>query len=547
MEKLTEGFKKIAEKIKGLSKIKKIAIVVAIVGVISAIILGASYSAKNKYGLLFSGLSTEDSNSVYTKLQTDKVDTMVKGNAIYVPKAKVDELRLQLASSITGGSKGYELLDSANKFGSTDEEFKITKKRVTEGELEKTIKSFPQVENAKVLITLAETSAFVKDVKPAKASVYVSLKNGNSLSVDQVRSIVALISGSVENLPNTNVQVIDNKLTLLSQGIFEDDENANAAKSGFNNSALDKQKDYKKDFEKKLENNLVDILEPVFGPGKVKAKVNADLDFDATQQTSITYDPNKVELSTHTIKETNTTNGGAAASGGPIDNNMTNTQNNTNGSNTSTKDEATINNAVGQTEKKTVKAPGAVRRMTASVVVDGQLAPNVQTQIQDIVSGVVNYDANRGDTISVLGSAFDTTIADNAQKQFDQLQQEKVAAQRRMVIGSSIAAGVVLLGLMIILIAKKRRKRREELEKLRNLEAQMAAKEVVTDGEDMGNAIDVVLKDEIADKEIEHFNPLGLGKKTEQSHMEEEIKKYASEKPDLVADLIKTWLIENER
>lgn len=77
---------------------------------------------------------------------------------------------------MTSGSKGYELMDSGSSFGMTDEEFKIKKVRMQQGELEKTIKSFPQVEEARVHITEAKDSVFVKDKEPGKAAVYLKLK-----------------------------------------------------------------------------------------------------------------------------------------------------------------------------------------------------------------------------------------------------------------------------------------------------------------------------------------------------------------------------------
>lgn len=59
-----------------------------------------------------------------------------------VPKDSVDELRLELAPELSDGSKGYELMDTGNSFGMTDEEFKLKKLRMQQGELEKTIKVF---------------------------------------------------------------------------------------------------------------------------------------------------------------------------------------------------------------------------------------------------------------------------------------------------------------------------------------------------------------------------------------------------------------------
>lgn len=154
MKKLLEKVKGLLEKFKSKNKKIKAAIIVAIVAVIIAIASGIFYSSSNKYQVLFSDLDAADAQTVVNSLNEKKVDTKIDSNTntIWVPKDQVDKLRLELAPTLTSGSKGYELMDSGSSFGMTDEEFKIKKVRMQQGELEKTIKSFPQVEEARVHI-----------------------------------------------------------------------------------------------------------------------------------------------------------------------------------------------------------------------------------------------------------------------------------------------------------------------------------------------------------------------------------------------------------
>lgn len=520
MEKLSEKLKGIFESIKKMSKLKKIAFSVLFFGaIISAILLG-TYLNESKYGVLFSNLPAEDAAMVTEKLKEKKTPTRIKGTAIYVPKESVDELRLELAPKMSNGSKGYELLDSGNQFGMTDEEFKIKKQRITQGELEKTIKSFPQIENARVHITPAQDSVFVRDSKPGKAAVYIQLKTGNKLSADQVRAIVALISGSVENIPKENVEVIDDKMNLLSKGIF--DENNNTL-----NTPLEKIQAIEADFETKLENALKDLLEPAIGRNKVKVKVNADLDFDSKEKTQITYDPNKVEISTHSIKE-NSSSPGDRVSSSPIDNNMNNTTNtSTNGNSNSTREEQTTNYNVGKTETKTISAPGEVKRITASVIINGRLDEATRNDIQKAVSAAIGFKADRGDEVSILGMTFDPSEQDDAKKQFEDMknqseQVKKIAQYKYIGLG---ALGVIGFIIILILFRKKAKKKEKSQESM----------------------IDVVIGDNLQPKEKVEYPPIDLEANSEKSHIEKEIKKYASDKPDQVADIIKSWLAEDER
>lgn len=158
MNSLLEGLKKFVEKFKSLSKGIKIASVISLITLIIAISSLFLYKSVNKYDVLFSGLESSDSQTVLASLEEQGIDFKVEGDSILVDKAIVDKLRLQLASSLTMGSTGYELMDSGSSFGMTDEEFQIKKLRMQQGELEKTIKSFEQISDARVHITLPTDS-----------------------------------------------------------------------------------------------------------------------------------------------------------------------------------------------------------------------------------------------------------------------------------------------------------------------------------------------------------------------------------------------------
>ena len=366
MNSLKEGVKKIWEKFKGFSKAIKIAIIVSIVLLIVAVVSIFFYNSANKYKILFSELDVYDSQIVIEKLTEKKVDMKIEGTAILVPKEQVDQLRLELAPDLTSGSQGYELMDSGSSFGMTDEEFKIRKLRMQQGELEKTIKSFPQVEDARVHITPSKDSVFVSDKEPGKAAVYVKLATGKRLETNQVESIMALVSGSTENIPVENIEVIDHNMNLLSKDLNDEDS------SYVDSNVILENLDLEKKYESELEKSIVELLTPVMGKDKIKAVVNADLDFDSKQKTETIIDPNKVIVSQQTIKEQNG-NISETISGGPVDENMSNVIADDSNDSSSLKEEQVTNYEVGKTENKVISAPGEVRRLTASVIVDGEL------------------------------------------------------------------------------------------------------------------------------------------------------------------------------
>jgi flagellar M-ring protein FliF len=537
MEKLSQLFKGLIEKVKNLSKMYKIALGLFIVSIIVIISTFIYVSSANKYALLFNFENIEDGKPVIEKLQAQKIDMKVQGNAIYVPSDKAAELRMSMASDLSSSSAGWELLDQVSPLGVTDEQFALTKQRILQGELEKTIKAFDQIQNARVLLTMPKDSVFVKDATPGKASVYLKLKTGSKLTTEQVKAIVALVSGSVQNMPKENIEVVDDKMNLLSKDISSDNSQA------VSQATLDTQAKTETDFEKKLEKALLDILQPAIGKDKVNVKVNADLDFDSKEKSTLTYDPNKVELSSHTIKENSSTPSGTTTQS-PVDNNMNNTiQTGTTGNATTTREEVTTNNNIGKTEYKNISAPGEIKRLTSTVMIDGALDAATKTEIEKAVAGVIGFKADRGDSISVVGMTFDTSAKDayNAaqdaiQKQIDQ--EQKMKLYKYVAIGGSIV--FVLLLFMLTKLAKKLGKRRAAAKALKAAREKEAL-------ELAGTGIDVVIGDEVPHKERIEFDPIDFEVDDEQTHMENEVKKYAINKPEQVADIIKSWLSEDER
>lgn len=520
MKKLLEKVKGLLEKFKSQNKKIKIAIVVAILAVIIAIISGLFYSSSNKYQILFSDLDATDSQTIVNTLTESKTEYKIEGNSILVLKDEVYELRMKLAPNLTSGSKGYELMDSGSSFGMTDEEFKIKKVRMQQGELEKTIKGFPQVEEARVHITEAKDSVFAKDKEPGKAAVKLTLKKGTKISEDQVKAIVAIVSGSVDNIPRENIDVVDQNMNLLTKDINNDETNPASSEE------IAKQQDAEKSDEDRLEKKIVELLEPRFGANKVKATVNVDLDFDSKQETKKVVDPNKVIISQETSKEANTSDTGDATAQSPVDNNMQNQITTNNGGNSnSSKDNQKTNYEIGNSESKVISSPGETKRLTAAVMVSGDLDDVTRQQLESFVGNAIGLNTLRGDQVQVIGMPFDTTIEDKAKADEEAVSAEAATTSRNIMMIIAGVLGTIVLGLLIFLISKRRKKKKVENEQL----------------------LDTLIDDSIIPKEPETFEPIEFESRSQKTHLENEIKKYAIEKPEQVVDIIRSWLTENER
>lgn len=519
MNKLKEIFNKLWERFKAFSKGIRIAIIATIAAVLIAIVSLIFYNSSTKYKVLFSNLDPADSQLIMSQLTEKGVDMKIEGETILVPKDSVDQLRLELAPNLSGGSEGYELLDESSSFGMTDEEFSLKKLRAQQGELEKTIKSFPQVDTVRVHITPSKDSVFVEDKEPGKAAVYLKLMPGNTLDDGQVKSIVALVSASSDNIPEENIQVIDDNMNLLTKDL------ENSSGSEVSSEVIGTQYDLKKKYEEDIQKSIVKLLEPVVGKDKVQSSVNVDLDFDSKQKTETIIDPNKVIVSQQTIKESNGMSD-EETSGSVVDNNMQNTIDENANTTNSSREEVSTNYESGKTEVQTISAPGEVKRLTASVFIDGNLDQNVQDAIEEAVSNAIGVNAERGDSISIVGMTFDPLTKEQNQNEMDEINRLLANEEKNKLIIYSVIGIIAILITIFVLIVIRRKKSTKAKEKENLLD-------VVIDDRDTA-------REELAPTiDFESINP--------KVKIENEIKQYATEKPEQVAEIIKSWLNENER
>ena len=503
ISKIKEFFKNKSKQFKELKIEKKIAILVGIIAIILALIFGVKYINDSKYSLLFSGLNSDDANSITKQLESDGVEMKIEGDSIYVPKEQVDKLRLELSGSLSNGSKGFELMDETSSFGLTDEELNIKKQRMIQGEIEKSIKTFKQVEDAKVNITQGEQSVFSDEGTPGSAAVTLTLKSGQTLEAAQVRSIMSLVSASSTNIPKQNVEVVDQNMNLLSDGLF--DEEGNASGSNGIEVALKAEKELSGELEK----SIISLLEPIFGQGKVKATVNADLNFDNSEITEVVINPETVVMN-ETKSENKTTEEGTT--GGAVDNNMNNTSNNSNG--TTTSKEESIEYDTGRTETKTIKAQGELNKITASVAIDGTLTASQIRDVNDMVANTIGMDVERGDNVKVVSMKFGV----NEEEKIEESETNNTMKLLGFVLLAVAISGIIAV---IIMSRIKKNKMQEEIE---------------------DDDIDEI---ELINKKIEQMESVAKNSNEDEEEsitLEEEVRKYASENPERVTDLINSWL-----
>ncbi|WP_433610107.1 flagellar basal-body MS-ring/collar protein FliF [Dactylosporangium sp. CA-139114] len=417
----------------------------------------ASWSGQPAMAPLFSNLAAADASAIVDKLNADGVTYSLSdgGGTINVPADQVYALRIEMSGAglPAQGDAGYSLLD---KQGIMTSEFmqQVTYRRALEGELAKTIGSIKNVNSASVHLAIPEKDVFTDDQQAPTASVLVNTGN-QSLTGDQVTSIVHLVSSSVEGLEPNAVTVVSagGKVLSTSDSSGGPGDGGGAATSAY---------------EQRLRTAVQTMLDTVVGPGHSAVNVTAALNYDNTETKTQKYvaDPAVPPLSEQKKSEQYSGGNGVPVGGvlGP-DNIQVPNGTGAGGDGQYQQTTETRNNAVGMVTETTKSAPGRVDKLGIAVIVDSAVAKVDLAQLQQLVSSAVGLDPARGDQIAVSSMAFDTSAATAEQN----AAKEAAKGQQAQVMQQYIQMGAIVLGLLILLIIAalaQRKRRKAEQQKL---------------------------------------------------------------------------------
>ena len=266
----------------------KITIGVAILVVVAGISALNRWNQERDFKPLFSGLAAEDAGTIAAKLRETGVEYRLSdgGSTILIRSEQVAETRLQLASAglPKSGRIGFELFDRTN-FGISDFTEQVNYNRAIEGELERSVMSLREVEQARVHVTPAKDSIYTEQRQPAKASILVKLGHLASLSPQNVAAICQLAASAVPGLAADHVTLIDTSGNLLNR--------PRPGSPGDGTDLSEAALDYKQSLEKDLQSKAAATLEPLLGANHFRLGVAAELDPTSGDLSEETFDPQK--------------------------------------------------------------------------------------------------------------------------------------------------------------------------------------------------------------------------------------------------------------
>jgi flagellar M-ring protein FliF len=403
-----------------LSPAKKISLAVMIIGTIAGFVLLMTWTGKPDFRNLYANLAPEDAGEILNYLKEQNIPYRVteNGAGIEVPRDRVHECRMSLASKglPQGGGIGFEVFDNT-KLGMTEFVQNVNYQRALQGELSRTINRIAEVESSRVHIVMPTKSLFIEQEELATASVVLKLRRGKWLTGDQVQSVVHLVSSSVARLKPENVTVVDTSGKLLAG--FSDRSETTRLSSD--------QLEYQESLERSLEERIKSMLEKALGRDTAIVRLSAALDFKRQEMTEERFYPdNRVIRSEQMLQEKS---GEPAAIPAGIPGVRSNIAKNASGTGSGNaefeKNDRTVNYEIGKLTSHTIEPVARLKRVSVAVIVDGTYrqpekpatgreatyiprTAEEMAQLEKIVKGAINFDADRGDTVEVVNIPFQT-------------------------------------------------------------------------------------------------------------------------------------------
>lgn len=545
-----EGKSGLMDMIGNFDMLRQVVVVLALaicVAIAVFIMLWAQESTYRPIGKL----ETEQLVSTLDYLDANGIEYKVSGNTVSVPEEQYDAIKLQLTrAGVDYGqteSNGSEILMSEPGFGVSQ---RLERERLIhsrEVQLARAIEEMKAVSAARVLLAVPKENVFARREKQPKASVMLNVRGNQSLSEEEVASIVDMVASSVTGLQTEHVTVTDQNGRLLNSG----SQSALAAQS-----SREYQLELKR--EEELRQKIDSILIPVLGYDNYTAQVDVTMDFTRKETTQRQYNPDMPAIRSEMTVE-NRSSGtaiggipGALSNQPPLESDIPEQAN----GGSSQRDasgsmhrEATRNYELDNTVSYTQNQTGVIDRLSVSVAVNHNTLQNAEGEtvqeprsaeeldnIRRLLQGGLGFSLTRGDTLEVVSVPF-AQLPDLGEGEQALWDQPWFWRAFRLVMGA-----LVIIVLIVAVV-------RPMLKKLMNptQEFEDDAHALLDDDEHMGDETIDLLSSQFDENSV-GFGPDG-SLQLPDLHKDEDLLKavraLVANEPELSSQVVKAWLNED--
>ncbi len=522
----------------GQSKKRRILYIAILAAIILLAVIVTVALNRKEYVVLYEGLETTEAAEMVTLIEEMGYGAELSGGSITVLKGTEDKIAIALAQqNYPKSNMNYTLTTEKTGMFTTNDERKTYDRIDMENKLSALIGSMENISEAVVNLTEPEQKNTVisSNKQYPTAGVVVYLDGIDKLSSKQVIGITNLVKSSWSGLTEENISIVDS--FGIPQVVIDESEYDLVVEET-------KKLAFKTTLENTIKDKILEMLIPIYGDDGVSVAVNMVLDFDSKVSETTDYGAEgNTNAGVLQHADVEAASGGTTADGGVVgvEGNADDTYptGDTNGYG-AWSEEAYSNTYLVDTYKEQVEKAGyEIAGLSISVVV-----------YTDYLS-----DAERQDLVRLVGNAGtvnpevleDVVTVTNFRK-FGDLEEVPTAAAPKYLFGLTfdqliLVGAIVLILILVILIvmailssnAKKKRKEFEKTIIERSGLVAMEGEEPVDTFtfSDAGEPIEVA---SLTDDQIE----------TKEVVIRREISEFAKFSPEIVAQLLRSWMKEEE-
>ncbi|SER06304.1 flagellar M-ring protein FliF [Gracilibacillus ureilyticus] len=530
-EKFRKYISVVNEKFKSMSKWQKGSLFGGIALIVIVIIVSSLLATNKNMIPLYSELSLQEVGQIKEELDARAVpyELTNAGTTIEVPEEQAQSLLVDLAAQgiPDSGSIDYSFFAENSSWGVTDNEFNVMKLDAMQTELASLISQIDGIESAEVNLNIPKDPVFVSEQQQeSTASIVMQTEPGYQFDPGQINALYHLVSKSVPNLPTDNIVLMNQNLEYFDQN------NENNFSTG---DTYVNQQQIKSDIEKDIERRVQRMLGMMIGMDKVAISATADIDFTQEQRVEqivepVNEDTDTLPVSIETITESFTgeqpVDGAVGTEEGEVTNYPAGVDGNV-GDYEMVKE--SVNNEFNRIQKDIVESPYKIRDLGVQVAIDNtrttetgeteQLTAAEQAAVEESVASILD---------SIISTSIDKTygevaVEENVSIVFQPFNGTDTITEEEAVPTIPLwvyIVGGVLLAVIILLIVMLRRRKSEDEEEIEEFEEET-----------------VVQQQEVP--------PLAMNEDTDSTKRRKQLEKYAQEKPEDFAKLLRSWISED--
>jgi flagellar M-ring protein FliF len=536
--------------------------VIAISGIVALVAVSSSPSMAPVIDAPIRDETVQD--RIITRINQEGVKTSISPAGIIMVNDENTARRMRAIlireDLIPSGTDPWDIFDR-DRWTITDFERKVNVRRAITRMVTEHIKALDDVDDASVIVNIPEKQLFLSDQEPVSASVILTPKPGSDITQNRkkIEGIQKILKFAVEGLADDNIAITDQNGLVLNdfEGLSEWDRL----------SRIERETKIVRDLEDKYRKDILKSLQKIFTADRVR-DLNIKIDMDMSKKAvdteeyfpitlkertpGLPYDDSQFAESVTISQSSSNTSWkgtginpegppGVEGQTTPAFRDMSNLYGEVTQT-TNTHNEV-INNRKIQEEKSPT-----IDRVTVSVNIDGKWKwkyddkkkPVVQpdgsiereytavptedlTAAQALIRDAIGFSASRGDSVTVQNIRFDRgkefSEEDAAYFKRQQMQQTLLI----FLLGTAVLLiGFVVVRLISRELERRRRAREEELSRQQEAMRASALLEAENEGVEVSMSVEERRRLELQENAIN----------------------MAKEHPGDVAQLIRTWLME---